>query len=532
LIGTSATPDTWELFQGDTGTSRYTITVEPTGYTDVATVSGEVCITNGGSEPTENLRIVGEMQHKLGAGQFEALVDSEVDTSAAATLSAGQSACYSFEIPFNLAEDAEYRIVAHVTIDNHSGWLPGGNNCPGEPPCPFGPDPKTTLTLSGEPEATVNETIHVRDFNLPGQEWVLTASQTLTYEDGFACHGDIGTHVNTAYIVETGQAAEATVTVNCNVLQVSKDATTSLTRTNGVDADWTVSGTIKTDNTAPVPALIDNISDVISPSIAASVDCGEQFPYTIPSGQSLLCSYAASLPDGASRINTATVNLQNQVFSFDGSAAPSGLTPFSATASVDFGQATIEEIIEVVEVPPENGGSTGGSESVSPGEGTGTPSIPQPVTVSAPPAAPPPVSPPPVTTSPRGCVLSPGYWKTHAQQFHGGTKANAVWGSLEFEDFFDTGQTWYQAIWGSPRGGNAFYILARGYVAARLNERNGASTTAVAAELSRAVSLLDQYDGHPLPMGSIDGVVQVDFIQTAEALDQFNNGYSGPGHCP
>jgi hypothetical protein len=33
-------------------------------------------------------------------------------------------------------------------------------------------------------------------------------------------------------------------------------------------------------------------------------------------------------------------------------------------------------------------------------------------------------------------------------------------------------------------------------------------------------------------MGSIDGVVQVDFIQTAEALDQFNNGYSGPGHCP
>lgn len=39
------------------------------------------------------------------------------------------------------------------------------------------------------------------------------------------------------------------------------------------------------------------------------------------------------------------------------------------------------------------------------------------------------------------------------------------------------------------------------------------------------------YDGDPMGMDQIKGAVRQDFIQTAEVLDQYNNGYIGLGHC-
>jgi hypothetical protein len=82
-----------------------------------------------------------------------------------------------------------------------------------------------------------------------------------------------------------------------------------------------------------------------------------------------------------------------------------------------------------------------------------------------------------------------------------------------------------------PKGGNAFFILARQYAAAWLNGLRGADVSAVAAEIQRAAELLDEYDGDPNGMEMIGGDVRKEFIRIAETLDDFNNGKIGPGSC-
>lgn len=138
----------------------------------------------------------------------------------------------------------------------------------------------------------------------------------------------------------------------------------------------------------------------------------------------------------------------------------------------------------------------------------------------------------------RGCTLTPGYWKTHSH--FGPAPYDDTWDQVlphgEDTDFFDltvdsTPQSWIDVMWTPPKGGNAYYILAHAFIAAYLNELNGADTTAVAAELTHAAVLLDQYDGNPDPMSDITGPVREDFIDTAAVLDDYNNGDMGTPHC-
>jgi hypothetical protein len=102
--------------------------------------------------------------------------------------------------------------------------------------------------------------------------------------------------------------------------------------------------------------------------------------------------------------------------------------------------------------------------------------------------------------------------------------------------FFDTGLSWYEVLWTEPQGGNAYYILAHAYIAAVLNELNDASVPAeIAAAMSEAEVLLDQYDGNPDSMDGLRGrgarAVRAQFIALALLLDDYNNGITGPGHC-
>jgi hypothetical protein len=137
-----------------------------------------------------------------------------------------------------------------------------------------------------------------------------------------------------------------------------------------------------------------------------------------------------------------------------------------------------------------------------------------------------------------GCTLTPGYWKTHSK--YGPAPYDNTWAMVDpnGEDsvFFDTGQSWYEVLWTEPQGGNAYYILAHAYIAAVLNELNGATVPAeVAAAMSEAESLLDEYDGNPQTMDGLKGKdakeIRQDFVDTAMTLDDYNNGVTGPGHC-
>ena len=93
-----------------------------------------------------------------------------------------------------------------------------------------------------------------------------------------------------------------------------------------------------------------------------------------------------------------------------------------------------------------------------------------------------------------GCTLTQGYWKTHSK-YAGAKKYDATWALIgEDTAFFSSGKTWYQAINTSSAGGNAYYILAHQYIAAKLNLAGGASSTpAVATALAGAEAFYATY---------------------------------------
>jgi hypothetical protein len=104
----------------------------------------------------------------------------------------------------------------------------------------------------------------------------------------------------------------------------------TLTKTGYEDSAWAVSGSITIENNTPYDATITGVVDMISGGIAASVDCGAPFEIVLAAGDSLTCDYSAALPDGSSRVNTATVNTDGIVGGGE------------ATAAVTFGEPTTE----------------------------------------------------------------------------------------------------------------------------------------------------------------------------------------------
>jgi hypothetical protein len=188
-----------------------------------------------------------------------------------------------------------------------------------------------------------------------------------------------GTITNT--VTATTEFAQVTLeeaascVTNLHVLEVSKDAQTSFTRTYYwtidkmvddpgpiillpgssatplytvtvkldvppyVDGDWAVEGSITVDNPAPLDAVLASVTDMVSPDIAATVSCP---PLAVPAGGSLTCTYGpVQLPDGTNRTNTATATLFNN---------NGGTTDFVGSADVDFSRASMEEIDEEVQV--------------------------------------------------------------------------------------------------------------------------------------------------------------------------------------
>ena len=124
-----------------------------------------------------------------------------------------------------------------------------------------------------------------------------------------------------------------------------------------------------------------------------------------------------------------------------------------------------------------------------------------------------------------GCTLTQGYWKTHSK--YGKAPYDDTWAQIgEDTIFYLSGKSWYQVFWTPPQG-NAYYILAHQYMAAKLNQLNGADVSAVSGVLSQAQSLLATIT----PTTKPSKTVAAQLTQLASKLDQYNSGLIGPGHC-
>lgn len=119
--------------------------------TDRTGVRGQVCVSNTGDYPTENLSIADIVQINAGSGGFSDYIATGIDVSRHPSLLPGESHCYPYEIEFFPVEGAKYRNLAHASITNHAGWLPGSRNCPGPDSCPFGPEVKANFKLPASP---------------------------------------------------------------------------------------------------------------------------------------------------------------------------------------------------------------------------------------------------------------------------------------------------------------------------------------------------------------------------------------------
>ena len=557
-IDKSVTPDTWNLFTGDTGTSDYTVDVTKTGFTDSAwAVSGTITIDN--------------------PGDLDASITSVADVISGAPTTAVVVCPSAF--PFTVAAGDSVDCTYSTPLPNGSAQtntatvtLSAGTVFQGQAAVTF-----------GSPTTTVNGTVHVTD-SVQGSLGAFSDTGQATYSHTFACDGDEGDHDNTATIVETNQSASASVTVNCYALGVTKDADTSFTRTyhwsidksssdgaaitlnpgetflyhysvtvdvtGHTDSDWAVTGNIHVHNPAPIAATINGVTDAISGGITGNVDCGSAtFPYTLAAGATLDCTYSADLPDATDRTNTATATLQNHHYASDLTATDTGTTDFTGTAAVSFANADINLVDECVNVTDDQYGALGtvcvgdaphtfnytrtlgpyttdqcgdhpidntATFTTNDTHATGDDSWEVIVTVPC----------------PEGCTLTQGYWKTHSD-YGPAKKSDPTWALLPGGQgpdttFYLSGHTWYEVFWTAPKGGNVYYILAHQYEAAVLNILSGAGST---AQVDATIALADTWFQTHTPSSTLTKAEKATIISWAGILASYNEGLTGPGHC-
>lgn len=294
-----------------------------------------------------------------------------------------------------------------------------------------------------------------------------------------------------------------------------------------VDSGFSVHGLITVTNPASVAATITSIVDQLSNGTNVPVDCGGiGFPHTLAAGATLECNYWQSLPDGTAGTNTVTVTTTGPVgggsatadFTFgdpdtvldecvtvvDDPIGPLGVVcqdqlgpgdEFSYPYTIVGDQCGVSSFTNTAEFTTHDTGATGSDDHT--------------VVIEVP--------------CDEGCTLTPGYWKTHS--IYGPARpADETWNLLPNGPdtaFFGFGMSYIEVLWMAPRG-DACKILAHAYIAAELNQLNGADTSAIADDLAEAAAVLSDCPGQ---------TKRTKITALAGRIDRYNNGLTGPGHC-
>jgi len=131
------------------------------------------------------------------------------------------------------------------------------------------------------------------------------------------------------------------------------------------------------------------------------------------------------------------------------------------------------------------------------------------------------------TFTPPGCTLTQGFWKTHGPSAKGNNSnewdlTTITLGTVNYT------QAQAQAIFNTPVAGNGLISLAHQLIAAKLNIANGANGSTIAATIAAADALIGSLVVPPVGDGFLDPSVT---SALTTALDNFNSGVTGPGHC-
>jgi len=130
------------------------------------------------------------------------------------------------------------------------------------------------------------------------------------------------------------------------------------------------------------------------------------------------------------------------------------------------------------------------------------------------------------TTIPtQDCTYTIGYWKNHEENFPPScfpmTLGANAYSSAEV-----------LAILNQPGAGNGALSLAKQLIAAKLNVCMGADDTDAAACIIAADALLSGCGANKIPPHGTCNLAPGATSATTACLDDYNNGLTGPGHCP
>lgn len=119
-----------------------------------------------------------------------------------------------------------------------------------------------------------------------------------------------------------------------------------------------------------------------------------------------------------------------------------------------------------------------------------------------------------------GCTFTQGFWKTHPEVWPVSslTLGSVTYTAAQLGDIF-----------GEPVAGNGLISLAHQLIAAKLNVANGADATDAAQAIADADALIGGLIVPPVGSGSL---APSDTSALVDALTAFNEGTTGPGHCP
>ncbi|MEO6461910.1 MAG: hypothetical protein ABIP29_02450, partial [Candidatus Eisenbacteria bacterium] len=126
-----------------------------------------------------------------------------------------------------------------------------------------------------------------------------------------------------------------------------------------------------------------------------------------------------------------------------------------------------------------------------------------------------------VTTAPlaQNCTFTQGYWKNH---FDAWPVSSLTLGTITYS------AAQLLQILNEPARGNKLLILAHQLIAAKLNLANGADPGSIAATIASADAAIGSKVIPPIGSGTMPSSPATEY---ANALDDFNNGLVGPGHC-
>ena len=357
-------PITFDLWNGQSGTANYQVSVDKTVSQTNNHVDGTITVINPMKQDITNVAVT-----DVFAG-----VNGQVTCPSTTVIANSQMVC-TYTVVLGVAPTLPdtNRASVTATINNQLAIF-----APAKAGIPLGAG--TLGQTTGFNTINVQDVLGAATTNLGSASDDKTFS---TYNRTFTCDADRGTKTNTATIVETNDSDQATAEIKCYSLDVTKTATPA----QGDDYDWaitktvtpaartmyrgdqgefeytvsfdktklasshSVSGTVTVANPAtssgdisvaqPTDQILANPPD---PLINVTLDCGAgSFPRTLAPGASFQCSYGPqALPDGDTRTNRASAQgtigaSNNKSFSGDATIDFTGVVPTSSHNSAAIG---------------------------------------------------------------------------------------------------------------------------------------------------------------------------------------------------